>query len=431
MTTNNPKGDAMPSPVGCPYQRKTAPADLVQSTSTSDVAPVPTVDIDPYAEEFFRDPYPWHEQMREAGPVFTIDRWNLFGVARHADVRAVLADPDSFCSGDGVGPTNYSKDGPPRPPIMVLEDDGDEHSRLRAIYNRVLSRRSVAALREHFTDVAEKMVDQVLEMRSFDAVPELSEAYPLSVFPDAIGLKKEGRDRLLPFADLAFNTHGPANDRRRESIEKMQEYLPFQIQSCQRENIADDSIGATIFAYADEGKISHADAVALMSPLFTAGMDTTVNTLSAALYCLAVNPDQWQRLREDPSLSRSAFEEAVRYETPIQSFCRTTTRPVEIGGTPIGAGEKVMMFFAAANRDPRRWEQPDSYDLSRDLSGHVGFGAGVHMCAGQLIAKLEGEILLGAFARKVRSIEITGPVTRRYNNVMRGIRSMPITILPK
>jgi hypothetical protein len=96
----------------------------------------------------------------------------------------------------------------------------------------------------------------------------------------------------------------------------------------------------------------------------------------------------------------------------------------------IGEGEKVLMFLAAANRDPRRWDNPDTYDVTRRTSGHVGFGAGIHMCAGQLVARLEGEVLLAALARKVETIEITGPVKRRYNNTLRGLDSLPVTFKP-
>ena len=129
-----------------------------------------------------------------------------------------------------------------------------------------------------------------------------------------------------------------------------------------------------------------------------------------------------------PVIDWSLFEEAVRFESPVQTFFRTTTREVEIGGHIIGEGEKVLMFLAAANRDPRRWENADSYDVTRRTSGHVGYGSGIHMCVGQLVARLEGEVMMAAIARRIGSIEITGPVKRRYNNTLRGLDSLPITI---
>jgi len=164
--------------------------------------------------------------------------------------------------------------------------------------------------------------------------------------------------------------------------------------------------------------------------LLSAGLDTTVNGIGAAIYCLARFPDELARLRNDPSLARNAFEEAVRFESPVQTFFRTTTRAVEIGGYGIGEGEKVLMFLGAANRDPRKWERPEEYDIERRTAGHVGFGYGIHQCVGQVLARLEGDCILSALARKVASIEITGPVERRYNNTLRGLAKLPVFIRP-
>ena len=166
--------------------------------------------------------------------------------------------------------------------------------------------------------------------------------------------------------------------------------------------------------------------------LLTAGVDTTVSGIGAAIYCLARYPGEFAKLRADPSLARAAFEEAVRYETPVQTFFRTTTRAVKIGGEidglPVGEGEKVLMFLGAANRDPRHWERPDDYDITRKTLGHVGFGNGIHQCVGMLLARLEGECILSALARKAKSIEITGTPKRRYNNTLRGLASLPVTL---
>ena len=133
-------------------------------------------------------------------------------------------------------------------------------------------------------------------------------------------------------------------------------------------------------------------------------------------------------MRDEPGLARAAFEEAIRLESPVQHFFRTTTRKADIGGTTIGEGEKVLLLFGAANRDPRRWERPDEYDISRSSAGHVAFGAGIHMCVGQVLARLEGEVVLTALARKARSMTIGGPVRHRFNNTLRSLESLPIRL---
>jgi cytochrome P450 len=143
---------------------------------------------------------------------------------------------------------------------------------------------------------------------------------------------------------------------------------------------------------------------------------------------LATNPEQWQRLREQPSLARVAFDEAVRWESPVQTFFRTATCDVEVGGVVVPDGRKILMFLAAANRDPRRWQDPDTFDLSRDPSGHVGFGFGLHQCVGQHVARLEAESLLVALAARVEHIELAGPTRRHHNNTLRAWDSIPMRV---
>jgi cytochrome P450 len=389
---------------------------------------IPHLDVDPFSLDFFADPFPAHERLREAGPLVRLDQWGVYGVARYAEVHAVLNDPITFCSSRGVGLSDFAKEKAWRPQSIILEADPPEHTRTRAVLNQVLSATAMKPLRGHFTTLAEAKVDELLDRGSFDAVADLAEAYPLSVFPDALGLKKEGRENLLPYASLVFNAFGPPNRLRQEAIDRSAPHQSYVAAQCQRENLAPGGFGACIHAQADAGNITHEEAPLLVRSLLSAGIDTTVNGIGAAVYCLARFPDQLAKLRSDPTLARNAFEEAVRFESPVQTFFRTTTRAVEIGGHSIGEGEKVLMFLGAANRDPRRWENPDSYDITRRTSGHVGYGSGIHMCVGQLVARLEGEVMMAALARKVGSIEITGPVKRLYNNTLRGLESLPVKI---
>ena len=389
---------------------------------------IPHLGIDPFATEFFDDPFPAHEELREAGPVVYLDKWNVYGVARYAEVCAVLNDPMTFCSSRGVGLSDFAREKPWRPPSLILEADPPAHTRTRAVLAKVLSPAVMKQIRDRFMAAAEAKVDELLDRRTFDAVNDLAEAYPLAVFPDAVGLKPEGREHLLPYAGVVFNAFGPPNELRQTAIERSAPHQAYVAAQCQRDSLAAGGFGACVHAFVGKGDITDMEAPLLVRSLLSAGLDTTVYGIGAAVYCLARFPDAMTRLRADPSLARNAFEEAVRFESPVQTFFRTTTRDVEIGGYGIGEGEKVLMFLAAANRDPRRWNDPDSYDITRKTSGHVGFGAGIHMCVGQLVARLEGEAVLSALARKVASVAISGPVKRRYNNTLRGLESLPITI---
>jgi hypothetical protein len=393
-------------------------------------SPIPGLDIDPFALEFFDDPYPAQAALRDAGPLVHLDKWNVYGVARYAEVYAVLNDPVTFCSSRGVGLSDFAKETPWRPPSLILEADPPAHGRTRAVLNKVLSPAVMKQIRDRFAAAADAKVEELLARGSFDAIADLAEAYPLSVFPDAVGLKQEGREHLLPYAGVVFNAFGPPNQLRQEAIERSLPHQAYVAEQCQRDNLAPGGFGACIHARVDAGDITAAEAPLLVRSLLSAGIDTTVNGIAAAIYCMARFPGEWARLRHDLSLARNAFEEAVRFESPVQTFFRTTTRDVELGGARIGEGEKVLMFLGAANRDPRRWADPDRYDITRKTSGHVGFGSGIHMCAGQLVARLEGEVMLAALAKRVAAIDITGPLKRRYNNTLRGLDSLPVTLTP-
>src|SRR6476469_3450700 len=400
------------------------------NASSAGGAAVPHLSLDPFSIEYFDDLHPSQERLREAGPLVYLDKWKVYGVARYAEVHAVLNDPATFCSSRGVGLSDFAKEKPWRPQSIILEADPPAHTRTRAVLNQVLSATAWKPLRERFAAAAAAKVDELLARKSFDAIADLAEAFPMSVFPDAMGLKQEGRENLLPYAGLVFNAFGPPNQLRRDAIERSAPHQAYVAETCQRENLAPEGFGGCIHARVDSGDITAAEAPLLVRSLLSAGIDTTVNGLGAAIYCLARFPDQWLRLRGDPSLARNAFEEAIRFESPVQTFFRTTTREVEIGASRIGEGEKILMFLGAANRDPRRWDNPDVYDVTRRTSGHVGFGSGIHMCVGQLVARLEGETMLSALARRVAAIEISGTPRRRYNNTLRGLDSLPVTITP-
>lgn len=390
----------------------------------------PALDIDPFCREFFENPFAAYEELREAGPVVRLPRYGVWAVARYAEVHMVLNDWQTFCSSRGAGLTDFAKEQAWRPKSLVLETDPPLHDRTRRVLNRVLSASVMSRLRERFAEEADRLIDELLERGSFDAIADLAEAYPLTVFLDAMGMPRENRHFLLPYGNMVFNSFGPRNQFFETAVADAEPVLAWLQGQMQRDAFAPDSFGAAIHAASDSGELTEEEARIVARSLLTAGVDTTVSGIGAAVYCLARYPEQFARLRAEPSLARSAFEEAVRYESPVQTFFRTTTREVEIGGIAIGEGEKVMMFLGAANRDPRHWERPDEYDITRHTTGHVGFGSGIHQCVGQLLARMEGEFVLSALARKTASIEITGPPRRRYNNTLRALASLPITIQP-
>jgi cytochrome P450 len=390
----------------------------------------PVSAIDPFSHTFLNDPYPHHEAMREAGPVVWLEQYGIWAMARHQEVRDALTDWETYCSGAGVGLSDFRKEPPWRPPSIILEADPPLHTRTRAVLTRILSPAAINILRETFAREADALVDRLVERREFDGITDLAEAYPLKVFPDAVGISEQGRENLLPYGSMVFNSFGPRNDLFNKAMANAGPVRDWIMSKCSRAALAPDGLGMKIFNAVDAGELSEDEAGMLVRSFLSAGIDTTVYGLGNALYCFASNPAQWTILRENPNLIRGSFEEVLRFEAPVQTFFRTTTKPVDVGGVQVGEGEKVLLFFAAANRDPRRWDRPDVFDIRRRATGHMTFGTGIHGCVGQAVARLESEAIFGALAKRVAAFEITGKVERRLNNTLRGLDTLPLRVTP-
>jgi len=391
----------------------------------------PSLDIDPFSVGFLSAPHPFHEAMRQAGPVVELTKYGVWAMARHAQVHPALADWRTFSSARGVGIDDFAKTKPWRPPSLLLEIDPPLHDRTRAVMQRVLSVGALRKLRDDFGAKADALADELVERRRFDAIKDLAEVYPLRVFPDAIGLIPEGRENLLPYGGMVFNSFGPRNELFEQSIRDCQQVLEWIFAQCKREALGPDGFGAAIWAAVDTGEIAPAEAEVLVRALLTAGLDTTVIGLGTTIHAFATHPDQWDLLAAEPSLLRPSFDEAIRWESPVQTFFRTTTRPVEVEGVGIDEGSKVLLFLGAANRDPRFWDRPEAFDIRRKTLGHVAFGNGIHNCVGQMVARLEAEMMIGALLRRVQRIDIVGEPKRKLNNTLRSLASLPVEVKPR
>jgi cytochrome P450 len=390
----------------------------------------PVSSVDPFSHAFLQDPYPHHQALREAGPVVWLEQYGIWTMARHEQVRDALTDYQTYCSSAGVGLSDFRKEPPWRPPSIILEADPPLHTRTRAVLTRILSPGAIKVLRETFEHEAELLVARLVESREFDGIADLAEAYPLNVFPNAVGISDEGRENLLPYGSMVFNSFGPRNDLFNAAMADAGPVREWIMSKCSRAALKPGGLGMQIFDVVDSGELSEDEAGMLVRSFLSAGIDTTVYGLGNALYCLARYPEQWQALRENPALIRGAFEEVLRFEAPVQSFFRTTTRAVDVSGIRLGDGEKVLLLFGAANRDPRRWEKPDTFDVKRRATGHMTFGTGIHGCVGQAVARLETEAILGALIRRVATIEMTAEPIRRPNNTLRGFDKLPLRVVP-
>ena len=283
----------------------------------------------------------------------------------------------------------------------MLEVDPPYHTRTRTVISRALSPKAVADLKESFRIAAEQLIDELLDKGTFEAVEDLAETYSTSVFPKAVGLKEKDRRCLVDYGAMVFNALGPDNEHRRRAMAKGPEIVPWILEHCRRERLGPDGFGATIYAAADAGEITAEEAGMLVRSLLSAGVDTTVTAIGSALWCLVTNPQQFERLKADPKLARPAFDETLRYTSPVHSFCRTANGDTQVGSVQIREGSKILCVLGSANLDDAHWPEADKFDIERKPVGHLALGIGIHGCVGQNVARAEGEAVLIAIAEKV------------------------------
>lgn len=386
-------------------------------------------EIDPYHDAFLDNPYAYHDELRTA-PAVWLSKYGVWAVARFDEGQAVAKDYKTFCSAAGVGVSNLKIEKNWRPPSLLIEADPPEHTRARNVIARAMSQRAIAALQERFERDADAAIDRALQKDLVDGMADLAIAFPLKAFPDAVGLDPNERENLLTYGNMIFNVMGPRNRLQLESFDKGAALTPWITARCQKENLALGSIGAHIYDGVDAGEVTANEAALLVRSLLSAGVDTTISALGNALHAFSTHPDQWALLHAEPAQAKHAFEEAIRFESPVQHWFRTSTVATDLSGVPIGPDEKVLVLFGACNRDPRRWKDPDTFDIKRRPDGHLAWGNGIHRCVGQRVAQMEGEILLKKLAERVKRIEPAGAPKRRLNNSIRVLESLPLRLIP-
>jgi cytochrome P450 len=385
---------------------------------------IPTSDLDLYSDEVLAEPYEHYRRLREAGPAVWLERHNVWVVARYDSVRAVLRDWKTFSSASGVAVNdvlNTAMRG------NTLNSDPPLHDLLRNVVASRMTSQALRPTKEMIDQRAEALVERLVTQHSFDAVEDLAQALPLSIVPDFIGLPQEGREHLLDWAEATFNAMGPMNERCVDAVKKLPELFGYARQLAASGNLQPGSFGAGVIEAQRDGRITEAQCPQLFTAYLVPSVDTTISAVGSAIWLFGRYPDQWDRVREDTSLIPNAFEEVLRLESPLQSFSRLATSDYDVEGISIPAGSRVVVLFASANRDERKWEHADTFDVTRNTSGHLGFGYGVHLCAGASLARLEGQAILGALARRVERFEL-GKGTRKLNNVIRSLRTLAVTV---
>lgn len=389
---------------------------------------VPVWDVDPYAEAILADPNDFYAELRAKGPFVYIPKYAVLACGRYDETREVFSDYTRFVSSRGVGMADLKVVDGHRPPSIILEVDPPDHTQTRRVLSKVLSPKVMRENTEFFARVARDQVAAVVQKGQIEAVAELAEVYPTTVFPQIVGLKRISGEGLLAYGAMVFDSVGPDNAVRRHAIQRAADFVPIIMDQCQRKNLSNEGLGQDIYAFADAGDITADQAVLLVRSLLSAGVDTTVTGIGNLLYCLAKNPDQFKLLKNNPNLKRAAFEEVLRYTSPVHSFYRTAGQDTEIAGVKIRQGTKILCCLGSANRDEAKFPDAHRFDITREVQGHMGMGAGIHGCVGQNLARAEVAAVLGELLEQADTIVLDGAPVWRPGNSIRALERLPIRI---
>jgi cytochrome P450 len=382
-----------------------------------------------FARRVIRDPYPTYSALRDLGPAVWLTRQRVYCVSRFHDIREVLKAPEVFISSKGVSLNpvvnrSLEKSGSGD---TVLISDGEQHRRLRGHLITPMRPSALSKVQGRLYEEASQQVRSLIGKGSIEAMSTLASHLPVTVVADLVGLRGIERNRMLRWSTAIFNGGGAFNWRGLRSIPAVLDMFRFAAR-IGSDDVDPGSWTHRLFELNRTGDLSESEMRGMMIDYVAPSLDTTIMASGNLLHRLARHPEQWARLVEDRALVPGAVLESLRIDSAVRFFSRVANQDSEISATPIPAGSRVLLLYAAGNRDERRYESPDSFDVGRDSGDHLAFGSGVHTCAGAALAKIEMEVLLNALLDNVSEIKVGTPRVA-MNNLLYGFSRLPLELI--
>jgi cytochrome P450 len=365
----------------------------------------PVYERDIFARDALRHPFEHFRAIRDLGPVVSLADTGLLAMGRFADVQQALRTPDVLISGEGAGLNDIFNSQPPN----ILASDGELHRLLRSNVARKLT---PGAVRVHRADFKHMIVEQVRACTNvgwFEGVEALAQFLPLSAISHLVGLPEEARQKMLHWATANFDMQQPFKPELAGVAETLKEAMDFLF-SVERSQLRPGSWSELMFQEVDNGRMSEEHVYNAIGALTFPSLDTTIHSKSGMLYFLGDNPDQWEILKNDPSLVPSTVLESVRLSSVVRWFTRVAATDYRAGDVFVPEGARVALLYGSANRDERHYPNADRFDARRNPIDNLGWGTGPHICVGMHLAKLEMEVLLEALIENVDRIEVEDPV---------------------
>lgn len=387
------------------------------------------MDFNPFSAEFRADPYPFYKELLASGPMHRSDALGgVIVLTRHADVDFVLHDPRF--SADPRTAADYAPIDPNFPRTMLGSDPPD-HTRLRTLVNKAFAARSVQSMRPRIQEITDSLLDTVADRGCMDVVADLAYPLPITVIAEVLGVRPEDQDSFREWSyPLAQSLDPMASAETQQnaiaSRNKLIDYFRGVVAE-RRRSPQEDTISALIEAEDEGEQLTEEELLAMLVLLLVAGHETTVNLTGNGLNALLHHPDELAQLRENPSLIRTAIEELLRFDGPVQLTGRHPLTDIEIHGELVGAGATVMTSIGAASRDESVFEDPDAIRLDRAPNPHLAFGQGIHFCVGAPLARLEGQIAIATTLARFPNLELVGEPEFRETLVIRGLKSLNVS----
>jgi cytochrome P450 len=381
---------------------------------------------DPFTHSTADDPFSTYRHLREEHPVYHNADRDVWALSRFEDVQQAARDWRTFSNAAGVdlddttdvfGPGNF------------IDSDPVRHDELRALVKDRFTPKAIAELERGIRERVRTLLSPLLEAGRGDIVQALAWPLPVATVCDLVGFPTADAPQLQAWVAAAIHRLpgeglSPASARR--AVTDMHDYF-VEIAADRRSRPRDDLLSAIATGEAGGSRIT-SELVGLCTLLSVAGSETTFSLIGNAVWLLASHPEQRRRLVEDPSMIPAALEEILRVESPVQYLGRVTTRDVMLHGTTIPAGKRVALIFGAANRDARRWDDPDGFEIGRPPKRNLAFGEGIHHCLGAPLARLEGKVVLEELVHTMPEFSLDAPGQRTSTYTTRGFESLPVEV---
>jgi cytochrome P450 len=377
---------------------------------------------DPFDWRVHADPYPYYRVLRDEHPAYLVEGRGFWVLSRYDDIVAAVKDTATWSSRANG---NLIDDDPSRVGRTLGTTDPPRHSDLRGLVNKAFTPRQVARLEPAVRSYVRDLVEALRDRQEVDFVDAFSAALTAQVIGSLLGVPAEDHARCRVWADALIH-RGEGGETDRQAMADLQGYMAALVAE-RRATPREDLISGLVRAEEAGARLSDAEIVITSATMLGAGFESTNYQIANTLVALAQHPDQRKLVRDAPDLVPAMVEESLRWDPATQGFARTTTRDVVIGGAVIPPGSKAMLLYASANRDERHYDDPDRFDVKRDVGRHLGFGLGAHFCVGAALGRLELRVAFEELLPALGDYEVDLDAAERVHNpTFRGFTRLPV-----